>query len=164
MRWQDDECGMHDCTNKLAGPDVVFCIEHDRSRFVPCELCGDPTPMLGTVRCDLCWEAERQIERIVSTPMLAKLVIEALEGRGVITHIGGVSYEMCPSIEFDEPAEEQRRNRELVGCATVPIDNPAQCCGLRRGTGQCSRFCRPFDHLVGCAVTLGGTCNCKDGS
>ncbi len=26
---------------------------------VPCEICGTPTPMTGTRRCDPCWEAER---------------------------------------------------------------------------------------------------------
>ncbi len=29
---------------------------------VPCELCGDETPMTGTRRCDRCWELERRVE------------------------------------------------------------------------------------------------------
>lgn len=29
---------------------------------VPCELCGKPTTMTGTKRCDPCWELERRIK------------------------------------------------------------------------------------------------------
>ena len=27
----------------------------------PCETCGRPTPMLGTKRCDGCWEVESRL-------------------------------------------------------------------------------------------------------
>ena len=30
---------------------------------VPCELCGTATPMLGTKRCDRCWELETRIKQ-----------------------------------------------------------------------------------------------------
>lgn len=33
---------------------------------VPCELCGKPTRMLGTKRCDGCWELETRIGGDVS--------------------------------------------------------------------------------------------------
>lgn len=29
--------------------------------IVPCGTCGDPTDMLGTERCDRCWEAEKRL-------------------------------------------------------------------------------------------------------
>lgn len=31
-------------------------------KLIPCELCGHLTTMLGTKRCDSCWELERRIK------------------------------------------------------------------------------------------------------
>lgn len=45
---------------------------------IACEMCGTQTSRLGTKRCDPCWEAERQIERIVRVPKLAIQMLEAL--------------------------------------------------------------------------------------
>ena len=39
---------------------------------VPCELCGEQTPMTGTRRCDRCWELER---RIHANPDLARSIL-----------------------------------------------------------------------------------------
>jgi hypothetical protein len=39
---------------------------------VPCELCNTPTPMLGTKRCDRCWELEG---RIHGDPELARRIL-----------------------------------------------------------------------------------------
>lgn len=39
--------------------------KHD-SETVPCELCGRPTRMQGTKRCDGCWELETRIRGDVS--------------------------------------------------------------------------------------------------
>ncbi len=39
--------------------------KHD-SETVPCELCGRPTKMLSTKRCDGCWELETRISGDVS--------------------------------------------------------------------------------------------------
>lgn len=33
----------------------------DDRETAPCETCGHPTPMLGTRRCDNCWEVERRL-------------------------------------------------------------------------------------------------------
>jgi len=41
---------------------------------VPCELCGTPTRMLGTKRCDGCWEIERRINH---QPELARKILTA---------------------------------------------------------------------------------------
>ena len=38
---------------------------------IPCEICGEPTMMLGTKRCDPCWEIE---SRIVNDPKRYKQV------------------------------------------------------------------------------------------
>ena len=46
---------------------------------VPCKFCGNLTPMLGTKLCNPCWEAERQIERIASTPGLRALMTRTLK-------------------------------------------------------------------------------------
>jgi hypothetical protein len=43
---------------------------------VPCDICGDPTPMLATKRCDRCWELERRIER---DPHLARKILARVE-------------------------------------------------------------------------------------
>ena len=40
---------------------------------VPCVLCGAPTLMAGTRRCDRCWELERRIER---DPHLAQKILD----------------------------------------------------------------------------------------
>lgn len=50
------------------------------SVLVPCEMCGDPTPKAAprVKRCSKCWEAERQINHIASTPKLAGKMFEAL--------------------------------------------------------------------------------------
>lgn len=34
---------------------------NDDRPTVPCAICGTPTPMLGTKRCDPCWELESRI-------------------------------------------------------------------------------------------------------
>jgi hypothetical protein len=39
---------------------------------VPCELCKDPTTMLGTKRCDRCYELETRIQ---SNPQLARKIL-----------------------------------------------------------------------------------------
>ncbi len=43
---------------------------------VPCELCGTPTRMLGTKRCDPCREVERAVQ---GNPELARRVLAALD-------------------------------------------------------------------------------------
>jgi len=43
---------------------------------VPCGLCGRPTRMLITKRCDPCWELET---RIHAAPELARRILAALE-------------------------------------------------------------------------------------
>ena len=49
-------------------------MSHDNRPHVPCGLCGEPTPMLGTKRCDRCWELEKRVQR---APAIAlKVLIE----------------------------------------------------------------------------------------
>lgn len=43
---------------------------------VPCGLCGRPTRMLGTKRCDRCWELE---SRIQADPKLAREILARME-------------------------------------------------------------------------------------
>jgi hypothetical protein len=55
---------------------------------VPCEICGKPTRMIGTRRCDRCWELEM---RITHDPELAGKIIErhslwATVEKGAIEH------------------------------------------------------------------------------
>lgn len=47
-------------------------IEPVRIETVPCEICGDQTPMAGTKRCNRCWELER---RILADPELANKIL-----------------------------------------------------------------------------------------
>ncbi len=44
---------------------------------VPCELCGKPTNMTATRRCDRCWELEH---RIKADPELAQKILDQLIG------------------------------------------------------------------------------------
>lgn len=47
-------------------------------RTVPCEICGDPTAMLGTKRCDDCWELEHRIRR--RPYIAARILVDVLKG------------------------------------------------------------------------------------
>ena len=49
-------------------------------KLVPCELCGKPTAMTGTKRCDRCWELETRIRMDME---LAKKIIVRLEAKRV---------------------------------------------------------------------------------
>lgn len=42
---------------------------------VPCELCDEPTPMLGTRRCDRCWELDKRVRADVD---LAQLIMRSI--------------------------------------------------------------------------------------
>ena len=48
----------------------------NEERTIPCELCGSPTRMLGTKRCDRCWELETRTKMDLE---LAKKIIEMIE-------------------------------------------------------------------------------------
>ena len=47
----------------------------DDRPYVPCGLCGTPTPMTGTKRCDRCWELE---SRIHGDPALAQKILDGM--------------------------------------------------------------------------------------
>lgn len=51
--------------------------EMKKQQTVPCEICGVATEMLGTKRCDRCWELERRIE---SSPELARKILANIKG------------------------------------------------------------------------------------
>jgi len=59
-----------------------LAINHDQT--VPCELCGEPTPMMGTKRCDRCFELE---SRLRNAP--AKLIENILHNLGFQARIMG---------------------------------------------------------------------------
>ena len=48
---------------------------YDPTAEVPCGLCGKPTPMTVTCRCDGCWELEARIRR---DPDLARSILNSL--------------------------------------------------------------------------------------
>lgn len=54
---------------------MIGSFRNPEPESVPCELCGTPTPMLGTKRCNGCWELER---RIRMNPELAARILAAL--------------------------------------------------------------------------------------
>ncbi len=43
---------------------------------VPCGICKQPTPMLGTRRCDGCWELEQRIQH---QPELARAILARVD-------------------------------------------------------------------------------------
>lgn len=45
---------------------------------VNCRICGTPTPMLGTERCDRCWELER---RIRFDPEIARRILADIDAK-----------------------------------------------------------------------------------
>ena len=50
---------------------------------VPCEVCGKPTPYLGTKRCNNCWEVEKRLETFLESQRGREFVGDALG----ITHL-----------------------------------------------------------------------------
>lgn len=47
-----------------------------QKKTVPCGLCGKPTMMTGTKRCDPCWHVERAV---LSDPELARRILADLD-------------------------------------------------------------------------------------
>lgn len=54
-------------------------------KVIPCLLCGEPTPMLGTRLCDGCWELDRRIQ---STPDIARSILANLGGESAEGRLG----------------------------------------------------------------------------
>jgi hypothetical protein len=48
---------------------------NNATEITDCALCGQPTRMVFTKRCDPCWELERRIE---SAPEIARKILEGL--------------------------------------------------------------------------------------
>lgn len=48
---------------------------------VPCGICGTPTAMTGTKRCDPCWEMET---KIVQNPILARKILDSAHPRQTV--------------------------------------------------------------------------------
>lgn len=44
---------------------------------IPCQICGDLTPMTATKLCDDCWEMQKRIQR---RPEIAELLLAAVKG------------------------------------------------------------------------------------
>lgn len=49
-----------------------------KTPWVPCETCGYPTPILGTERCNGCWEVEHRIESYLQTGKVKAVRVLAL--------------------------------------------------------------------------------------
>jgi hypothetical protein len=45
---------------------------------IPCEICGKPTPYLGTKRCNNCWEVETRLETFLESQRGREFVGDAL--------------------------------------------------------------------------------------
>lgn len=58
----------------------------DENETVPCELCATPTPMIGTRRCDRCWELEHRIRHNLE---LARKILAALDPPATCSLCGG---------------------------------------------------------------------------
>lgn len=58
--------------------------DHWGQPTVPCGLCGKPTPMTGTKRCDACWELEMRVraDPELTRRILAQYDKEADHGHG----------------------------------------------------------------------------------
>jgi hypothetical protein len=67
--------------------------EEKKDRFgqklVPCELCGEDTPMTGTKRCDRCWELEKRIrdDPRLAINILANLPVAAAQANALLVDI-----------------------------------------------------------------------------
>lgn len=86
------------------------------SRNVPCGLCGTPTPMTGTKRCDHCWELEGRIHR---SPDLAAQILSAMPSRSDI----GADYDLLIEELGDSPVfiDALRRIRDAALSARSEI-------------------------------------------
>lgn len=54
----------------------------DNKHSIPCELCGTPTQMTNTKRCDSCWELESRIQR--SPKLAAEILRKCNTGAAVV--------------------------------------------------------------------------------
>lgn len=48
----------------------------NQEETIPCRICSEPTPMLGTKLCNRCWELEGRIRR---DPEIARGILAALD-------------------------------------------------------------------------------------
>ncbi len=71
-------------TREALGP----AIAHTDGEMVPCGICTKPTRMLGTKRCDGCWELEQRLQfdgaRLLADPKTAPQFLALLAGIGVV--------------------------------------------------------------------------------
>lgn len=100
---------------------------NESEKTCPCGLCGKPTRMLGTKRCDPCWELERRIRHdpeVVATILaansdLSRDIYEALRAKRLRIHqegqvelwMEGAVYSLGPDqqVKVDGSAVDARR-------------------------------------------------------
>lgn len=46
--------------------------------YMPCRMCGDPTPMLGTKLCNGCWEVESRLRSFLQCKNAIQFVQDTL--------------------------------------------------------------------------------------
>lgn len=85
---------------------------------VDCEMCGNPTPMLGTKRCDPCWELEKRVRANVDLAQLVMRSIpvdhaqfhEAVQKLYEWQHCNGTSFS-CAVLELCAKADVENARR-----------------------------------------------------
>jgi hypothetical protein len=81
---------------------------------VPCGICGRPTPMRGTKRCDRCWELETRIE---AAPEIAKLILRGMENGGLSPELEEVERNQLQSKRDAEEKEFYENERSRAATA-----------------------------------------------
>lgn len=102
----------------------------DDQPTVPCGLCGTPTPMLGTKRCDACWELETRIQQ---DPDLAEKILERT-GRVTASHQQDVwaFQEKFGQLVYETPGLlTQRKLKERVECMLEELLEFMAAAGMR---------------------------------
>lgn len=103
-------------------------------RVVACELCGKPTIMLSTQRCDGCWELERRVQNDpdIALRVLAKMNQPSLRISMADTYLHGIMrrtgelYTQASKMGeangvLRELSQIERAARALHAMATVPL-------------------------------------------
>lgn len=107
------EAGRYACFDRACGGDGAY------QHVVACETCGEPTPMLGTRRCDGCLEVESRLGSYLRTAggraFVAKLLVEAPGGGAVIIKVVKV-------LEYvgEEVAVRRQLEHSVTGTIALP--------------------------------------------
>lgn len=94
------------------------------NKVVACGLCGQPTPMVHTTRCDRCWELER---RLVAAPDIARQILGSI---GESEEVQRLTIELKKTKEELEVTKreletQKQKNALLKGMRKVTDDEAA---------------------------------------